>query len=214
MHKMRAIVVSGGNPPSKDLLLKIKREDDFVVGVDRGCNYLYDYDITPDIISGDFDSARKEVIDAFENKGIKSIKFNPEKDYTDTYLGYEIAKENGANEVIFFGATGSRYDHSLGNIGILLKALGENIDAKMVDENNTMFLINKESTFKGEYGSLISFHALSDVVRNVNIVGAKYTLENYDMTLLEPRAVCNEFLDEDITISFDSGIVLVIFPRD
>ena len=50
--------------------------------------------------------------------------------------------------------------------------------------------------------------------KKLNIIGGKYKLKDYDMKLLEPRAICNEFLDEDIRITFESGLILVNFPKD
>jgi thiamine pyrophosphokinase len=211
---MRAIVVSGGTAPSKKLLLSYLKEDDFLIGVDKGCNCLYNYGLKPNLILGDFDSVDKVVIKSFKENGIEVLEFNPEKDYTDSELGYIKAKENGADEILFFGATGSRIDHSLGNIGILLKALRENIKLEIIDDHNRIFLIDSKATIKGGYGDLISFHALSDVVKNIDIKNAKYELRGYDMKLLEPRAICNEFLNKDIEISFDSGTIMVIFPKD
>lgn len=211
---MRAVIVSGGKKPSKELLLSYLKGDDYLIGADKGCDSLYEYSLKPNLILGDFDSAKKEVIENFEENNTKVIKFNPEKDYTDTDLAYEKAKEAGAKEILLFGATGTRVDHFLGNVGILLKALRENIHLEIIDDNNRIFLIDKETTFKGKFGDTISFHSLSDVVKNVNVKGAKYLLKDYDMTLLEPRAICNEFIEGDITISFDSGIIMVIFPRD
>lgn len=211
---MRAIIISGGKAPSKELLLSYIKEDDFLIGVDKGCNAFYEYNIVPDLIVGDFDSAKKEYIEALIKKGVKAEKYNPEKDYTDTHLGYIKAKENRADEIIMFGVTGTRLDHTLANLGILFIALKDKIKLEIIDDNNRIFLIDKKTTFKGKEGELISFHALSDVVKNINISGAKYELKNYDMTLLEPRAICNEFLNKDITISFDEGIIMVIFPQD
>ena len=211
---MRAIIISGGKAPSKELLLSYIKEDDMLIGVDKGCNTFYEYNITPHLILGDFDSAKKEYIEEFIKRGVKSEKHNPEKDYTDTHLGYIKAKENGADEIIMFGVTGTRLDHTLANLGILFMALKDKIKLEIIDDNNRIFLIDKKTTFKGQEGQIISFHALSNVVKNINIMGAKYSLKNYDMTLLEPRAICNEFLDKDITISFDEGIIMVIFPID
>lgn len=211
---MRAVIVTGGNPPSKDLLLQYLKEDDYLIGVDSGCNALYDYNLIPNLILGDFDSAKKQVIDYFVDKGVRVAKFEPEKDYTDTDLGYFYAKEAGAEKILLFGATGSRLDHMIGNIGILLKAFKENTKFEIIDDNNRMFIIDKPSTLKGNFGDLIGFHAISEVVKKVNIRGAKYDLTDYDMTLFEPRAICNEFLGEDITISFESGKILVIYSRD
>ena len=117
-------------------------------------------------------------------------------------------------EIIFFGATGSRLDHSLGNIGLMFDALKNNIRLEIIDDNNRTFFIDKETTLKGDFGDTLSFLPMSDEVLGVTIKGAKYLLDNYDMTLLEPRALSNEFLDEDITISFNKGIIMVIYSRD
>lgn len=211
---MKAVIVTGGRKPSKELLLKYIDKDDYIIGVDSGCNCLYDYNIHPDIILGDFDSVDKEVIKYFEGKDIKELTFNKEKDYSDTQLGYEKAKELGYQNIIIFGAIGSRMDHSLGNIGLMFDALKSDIKLEIIDENNRIFLINEETVLKGNYGDTLSFIPMSDKVSGVTIKGAKYLLNNYDMTLLEPRALSNEFLNEDITISFKSGVIMVIYSRD
>lgn len=211
---MRAVIVTGGNPPSKKLLQSYLKSDDFLIGVDHGCDCLLEYDIIPSLILGDFDSAKEEVIEIFKKKNVKILKYNSDKDYTDTDLAYSEAKENGANEILLFGATGTRLDHMLGNIGILIKSLREGIKMQIIDDNNRIYVVDKESSFKGNVGDTISFHALSDKVTNLSIMDAKYKLEGYDMTLFEPRAICNEFMSQDITISFDSGLVLVILSKD
>lgn len=211
---MKAVIVTGGKAPSEELLLRSIEDGDYIIGVDKGCNTLYKYGIKPSIILGDFDSIDSKVLDEYIKLKIPSIKFNPEKDYTDSDLAYEKAKEINPSKIIFLGATGTRYDHALGNIGILLKSLREGYKTEIVDENNRMFVVNKNSSFEGDFGHTISFHALSDKVAKFNISGGKYDLKDYDMTLLEPRAVCNEFLDTNINISFESGIILVIYPKD
>lgn len=211
---MRAIIVSGGKPPSKELLLNNLNDKDFIIGVDKGCNTLYENGIIPNIIVGDFDSVDNDVLEFYKEKNVLINKFRTDKDYSDTDLGYEKAKECGATEILLFGATGNRLDHMLGNIGILFKALKDKIDMKIIDDNNKIFLIDKSTKLKGKYGDLISFHAMSDIVTNINIKNARYSLANYNMSLLEPRAICNEFLNEDIEITFDEGKILVLYSTD
>lgn len=212
---MRVIIVTGGNPPSEKLLKSYIKENDIIIGVDSGCNILYKLNIIPNLILGDFDSINKEVLKYFLENGVNVERYNSEKDYTDTDLGYRKAKEIfKADEILMFGATGSRLDHTLGNIGILFRALKDKVKMQVIDDNNRMFIVNKSSIIKKEDGKVISFHALSEVVKNFTIKGGKYDLTSYDMTLLEPRAICNEFLDDDINITFDSGIILVMYTRD
>lgn len=211
---MRAVIVTGGNPPSKDLLLSYLKEDDYLIGVDKGCNALFEYGLKPKIILGDFDSASLEVISYYRELGVNLIKFDSEKDYSDTDLAYRKATEIGAKEILLFGATGTRMDHMLGNIGLLIKSLNDKVHLEIIDTNNRIYLIDKSTKIEGKSNGIISFHAACDVVNNINIRGAKYKLTNYDMTLFEPRAICNEFIGEDIEITFDSGIIMVIFSRD
>ena len=211
---MKAIIVTGGNPPSKELLQRYIKGNEIIIGVDKGIESLYNYEIKPNYILGDFDSAKIEIVNYFKKSNVDTEEFNPEKDYTDTHLGIKKAISKGANEILLFGATGTRVDHFLGNIGLLLMANEENVNIQIIDDKNRVFLINKPTTIKGSFGETISFHALSSVVSNLTITGAKYELYGYDMKFLEPRAICNEFLNSDIKISFDSGIIMVIFPLD
>ena len=88
---MKAIIVTGGKKPSKGLLLKYMNEGDFIIGVDSGCNCLYEYDIEPDIIMGDFDSADEKVIKYLKEKNIKKVSFN--KDKTIQILSLAMKKQ-------------------------------------------------------------------------------------------------------------------------
>lgn len=211
---MKAIIVTGGKKPNRDILLKYIENDDYIIGVDSGCNCLYEYNINPNLIMGDFDSVDKKVLDFFVENNVEKITLNVDKDYSDTQFAYEKAKDLGYKNIVMFGASGTRIDHSLGNIGLMFDALANDVFLEMIDDNNRVFLINKETVLKGQYGDTLSFIPMSDKVKGVTIKGAKYLLDNYDMTLLEPRALSNEFLYDDITISFSEGIIMVIYSRD
>ena len=84
----------------------------------------------------------------------------------------------------------------------------------IVDDHNKMYLADKNMSLNGSQGEIISFHALSDVVKGFEIRGAKYNLNSYDMHLLDPRAVCNEFIDTPINIKYESGELLIIHAID
>lgn len=212
---MRAIIVSGGTPPSEKLLKSYLREDDIIIGVDSGCNTLYKLNIMPNLILGDFDSIDKNVLNYFLSKEINLERYSSHKDYSDTHLAYRRAKEiYNVSEILMFGVTGTRLDHTLGNIGLLSNGLKDNINIQIIDEHNRMFIVDKSSVIKKEEGSYVSFHALSEVVKNFTIRGGKYDLTDYNMKLLEPRAICNEFLDGDINITFSEGIILIMYTRD
>lgn len=211
---MKAIIVTGGNKPSKKLLNSYIKSGDLIIGADKGSEYLYDYEIMPNIILGDFDSISEEKLKKIEEKQVEIIKFPPEKDYTDTEIAIMEAMKRGADTLYLFGGLGTRADHSLGNIGLLLTTKNKGARLLIVDDHNKMYLADKNMSLNGSQGEIISFHALSDVVKGFEIRGAKYNLNSYDMHLLDPRAVCNEFIDTPINIKYESGELLIIHAID
>ncbi|MEG1286545.1 MAG: thiamine diphosphokinase [Clostridium sp.] len=211
---MKALIVSGGRAPTKELLLEYKNNSDIIIGADSGCEVLLKYNVMPTYILGDFDSASKETIDKLEKMGISKYKYKKEKDYTDTELAFQLALDKGATEITLLGVTGTRYDHTLGNIGLLLKALELDVKAKIVDDNNKIYLINKNTEFIGKFGDIISFQAYFQTVKGLYIQGAKYELSNYDLKIGESVTISNEFLDKPIKISFRDGILMVLHTKD
>ncbi len=211
---MKAIIVTGGNKPSKKLLNSYIKSGDLIIGADKGSEYLYDYEIMPNIILGDFDSISEEKLKKIEEKQVEIIKFPPEKDYTDTEIAIMEAMKRGADTIYLFGGLGTRADHSLGNIGLLLTTKNKGARLLIVDDHNKMYLADKNMSLNGSQGEIISFHALSNVVKGFEIRGAKYNLNSYDMHLLDPRAVCNEFIDTPINIKYESGELLIIHAID
>lgn len=211
---MNALIVSGGNAPSEKLLKKYSATCDFIIGADKGNECLVKYDIIPQLSLGDFDSIDKDILKVINSKNIEVLKFPPEKDYTDTEIAIMEALKRGADKIYLLGGTGTRVDHTLGNIGLILTTREKGAQLIIVDDNNIVYLAEKEMTLYGEYGDNISFHALSDTVKNFKIEGAKYNLDGYDMHLLDPRAICNEFVDTPIKINFESGNLLIMHSND
>ena len=211
---MKAIIVSGGKAPSKQLLLNEIKNSNLIIGADKGCEVLYNYNISPNYILGDFDSADKDIIKAMEVSGCEKIKYKKEKDFTDTEIAFNLAVEKGAKEIVLLGGTGTRYDHSLSNLGLMLKALKMSIILKIIDDNNIIFLTDKSMILKGNKGDTISFHAYCECVKKLNICGSKYDLINYDLCLGDGLTTSNEFIGNDIKITFDSGILMVLYTKD
>ncbi|MBU3135641.1 thiamine diphosphokinase [Clostridium gasigenes] len=211
---MKALIVSGGRAPSEELLLEHIVDSELIIGADRGCEVLLKHGVVPSYIIGDFDSASKETIKKLEEMNVCKFKYKKEKDYTDTELAFKLALDKGATEIIMMGVTGSRYDHTLGNIGLLLKALELKVNAKIVDDNNKIYLINKNTKFTGHFGDIISFQAYFQTVKSLNIKGAKYELSNYDLKIGESITTSNEFLEESIEISFEEGVLMVLHTKD
>ena len=91
----KKIVIISGGELEEEFVLSIleKEENQYVIGVDKGMEFLYSHQILPNYIVGDFDSVKKEIGDYYRNETDVPIReFNPVKDASDTenQTGYDI----------------------------------------------------------------------------------------------------------------------------
>lgn len=211
---MKVLIVSGGTTPSIELISKEIKDVSLIIAVDRGGNCLYKYNIIPKYVVGDFDSIDKEVLMFFKSKNCIVEKYPSHKDFTDTEIALNKALELKADEIVFMGCTGSRLDHVLANLGMLLKCSNLNVKAYIKDKNNTIELLNSSKLIKGYPGQTFSLHAYCGCVKNLSIIGAKYELNNYDLCMGDGRTVSNEFLDGAVSIMFQHGKLLLMKSTD
>ena len=212
---MKCLIMSGGEKPKDEVIRKYASSCELIIGVDKGCNYLYDLNITPQYIVGDFDSSKAEVIKKLENLGAAKYKYNCEKDFTDSEEAFELAISKKASEIYFLGSTGKRLDHTLGNLGLLLKALNSGVLTEIVDDRNKMFLINKNTSIKRDNKyKYVSFLAYDSIVEEFSIKGAKYNLDKYTLKIGDSRTVSNEFITDEISLEISNGSILVVYSKD
>ncbi|MDU2490809.1 MAG: thiamine diphosphokinase [Clostridium celatum] len=212
---MKCLIVAGGVKPKDEIINYYSEQCELIVGVDKGCNYLFDAKVKPNYIVGDFDSSNLEIIDKMVKQGVVKYQYQCEKNFTDSEEAFELAASKNAKKITFLGATGQRFDHTLGNLGLLLKALNVGIYSEIVDDRNKMFLINKNTVVKrdNEY-KYISFLAYNNTVEEFSIKGAKYNLDKYTLEIGDSRTVSNEFITEEINLEISNGIILVIYSKD
>jgi thiamine pyrophosphokinase len=211
---MKVIIISGGNPPPQELLMKEITEDTFLIGADSGANCLYNYNIQPDLLVGDFDSIDKKVLDYFKKNNCIIDIYPTEKDYTDTEIAVKKALCMKPNEIVFLGCTGSRVDHLLGNIGMLKICLENGINASIKDENNNIRLIDASTSLKGTVGEIFSVQSYGDEIVGLTIEGAKYPLNDYNLKIGESITISNEFVTPQVELKFKTGMLMVILSSD
>ncbi|MEG0772268.1 thiamine diphosphokinase [Clostridium sp.] len=210
---MRALVIGGGDAPSKELILSYLVQDTIIIAADSGANILYSYNIKPNYLLGDFDSINSHVLKEMQDTcGV--VRFPIEKDYTDSDLALDKAIEVGASEVIFLGCTGKRIDHFLGNICVLYRALKSKVKAYIVDDYNVLYLTDKSVLLQGTKGETFSILSYFKDVKGLTITGAKYPLSNYDLNVENSLTISNQFNDEKVNIDFKSGVLLVMLCKD
>lgn len=173
--------------------------------------------IKPNHVVGDFDSVSKEILLFYQkDKQIIFYPYHPEKDNTDTDIALTLAIQLKSSNITIIGALGGRMDHALANIHILKKALRANIPCQILDHDNKIYLLDKETKLSKSklYGQYISLIPLTTTVEGVTLTGFKYPLTHACMSIGESLGVSNEMIHDVATISLTSGIFIVIESRD
>ena len=211
----RACIVTGGTL-SETLLEKYISEypEDVWIVVDGALTVTHQLGLSPDYIVGDFDTVDNALLAFYDEKII--LRHPPEKDQTDTELAVETALQAGCESILFFGATGSRLDHSLANIFMLQGLLYRGIDAEIINENNRLYLKNKSFTLshKNTMGDFLSLLPLSEKVEGVTLEGFKYPVQNLTFYREQTLGVSNEITEEEARVKLDKGIFIVVESQD
>lgn len=187
---------------------------DVIIGVDGGAKLLIDSGYQLDFAIGDFDSVTVQ-------QAKQVIVLPAEKDETDLEYALHYVVEHykleNIDEIIIFGAlNGNRLDHTLCNVWLihdehLINVLSK---IKVVDDNNTMqFLLSgKHCLIKEADKRYLSFINV-EPIHHLSLKNVKYPLENVSIT--RPVAyISNEFLDDEMMVSFEAGKMIVLQTKD
>ena len=214
----KTVIVSGGMLEEDFVLPILKSEEtEFVIGVDKGLEFLYKHEIKPDYIVGDFDSVSRELVDYYrEELNVPIREFNPVKDASDTEIALRLCLGLNRKSILILGGTGNRIDHLWANVQCLQIALQAGVDARIVDSHNQIRLLDKGITLKREeaFGPYFSLFPLEMPVDELSIRGAKYPLQNHFLKPSDSLCVSNEFAEDEVTISFVYGKVILMETRD
>ena len=214
----RCLIITGGSIDlefARSYLAKEKFER--IIAVDRGLAAAGALGLMPDAEVGDFDSVDPAVLADFRRQEhIVWEVHQPEKDDTDTELAIKRALAMGASHIVLLGATGGRLDHLLGNIHLLFPCLQRGVQASVVDPGNKLYLIDGEHHFKKKdvWGTYVSFLPLTEEVRGITLRGFKYPLTDRDISIGTSLCISNELEDEEASITFREGVLVVVESRD
>ena len=183
----------------------IEKQKGDIYCADGGANIAYQLNLIPKEIYGDLDSIKDEVKDFFTKENVKFIKFNVEKDYTDSELVLnEIEKKY--DKIYAIAALGGSIDHELTNINLLNRYS----NLIFVSQKEKMFKIEKSYNFSNMKNKKVSFIIFSDKVKDLTLKGFKYDVENLDLTKGETRCVSNIIEKTEARLTLKNGALLCV----
>ena len=208
---MNAAIVANGELQSNVRLVEIWRTADLRIAADGGAvNARKHLTLAPDVLIGDFDSVDDETRAWCIKAHTESIQHPREKNETDLELAIDLAIARGATDLSILGALGGRFDQSMANAFLLVKPAQAHIAARIVDIDFDAWIAWELSSISGKIGETVSLIPLTDRVDGIVTKGLRYPLRNETLFLGSPRGVSNELIVENASVSFKSGLLLVV----
>lgn len=230
---MKILIVTGGRislPFASDFIKE--QVFDRIIAADSGLAACHELNLIPTDILGDFDSLKnRDLLIPYREMGIPVREFPSRKDFTDTELAvlyardlWEEKKAQGKPEdrdsesrVWILGATGTRLDHTLSNLGALVTMADLGIPCTILDEHNEIELLKgpAEKRFlprsPKDYISLLS---LSGTARGIDLIGFSYPMKDGELPPYVSLGISNEITEKEATLRLKEGYLLIIRAQD
>lgn len=207
----RFVIIGGAEIKDYELIHQYLRpSEDYYVYCDCGLKHQEKLCAVPDLIIGDFDSHAKP-------EDLSNVIVLPVvKDDTDTIFAVKEGIRRKYDDFLLIGVTGGRQDHNLGNIYALLMLKKYGKTAKIIDDYSEMSIISSGESARVKYGwRFFSLLNISGTAKGISIAGAKYNLDDGEITSDYQYGISNEVIssEQDAVITLREGNLLLVLTR-
>lgn len=197
MKQQKVFLLLNGEPPKT---LPNLSTYDIICATDGAYQHLKEKKITPNFISGDFDS--------LENlpKDIEVIH-TPNQDLTDFDKMLQILFDKGFKTIDVYGASGKEQDHFLGNLNTAIQWKNK-LKLTFFDNHCRYFLADKSTEItncKGKIVSLVPFPSAEKIFTE----GLEYPLNNEDLVFGTRIGTRNKGVNDTVRITFKNGELFI-----
>ena len=203
----KCIILANGKSPQSSVIEYLKKKNySTLICADGGANSASRMKIVPDFIIGDLDSINEQTLNKFSSNS-KIIRIKRQND-TDVEKCLKFAIRKKFDESILLGVTGNRLDHTLCNLGIVIK-FHTKIKLKIIAENSILIPYTgkvKLKTYPGETISLYGFNKKTKIYSRE----LKYPLKNIPLPFGKKESTSNIALTNSTKINITGGIIFII----
>ena len=212
---MRCVIISNGNISDYEYIRSLICDDDFVITADGALKHCVKMGIVPNVWIGDNDSCTLSEIELDTlAHNVEVVRLNPIKDATDTEAACDYAIGRGFDEVMMLGSCGTRFDHTLANVYLLKKFADKGVDAKIVNENNIIFLAKEHNIIVNGIYNNVSILPIENNVTSISNRGFYYPLDKEPLAMYSSRGVSNRLTGDVGEIILEGGTALIVLSRD
>jgi thiamine pyrophosphokinase len=202
----KALLLADGTPLPKALRDRLRRGH-FTIAIDGAAELARQEGWQPDLITGDFDSIRPATLRFFEKLGVEILP-TPDQDYTDLEKALAWCVYMDLRTIVVAQGTGTRLDHSLGNLSLLRRFHSPRREIIFYGETERVrYLENESITLKGRAGRRLSVIPFPEAT--VDSQGLAYEMEGLELALGVRESISNAAKKAQVKIQV-KGRALII----
>ena len=130
-------------------------------------------------------------------------------------LALRLMLKDGWRIFCIYGGTGGRIDHTLANYQALAYLASHGAQGYLIDDAWVAVVVqNGRIDLPLRKKGLFSVFCMGSVAQGVTITGAKYEVEDVEMTYDCPLGVSNGFVGKQACVSVKKGALLVLWQND
>lgn len=203
----KCIILANGKPPKKSVITFFQRKGyNKLICADGGANSALKINLVPDIIIGDLDSISSESLREFQSVS-KIIRLKRQND-TDVEKCLKYAISNKYSEALLVGVTGDRLDHTICNLGIVLKFFNK-VKCILIAENSILIPLSGLTILDSVPGELISLYGFNRKTK-ITTKGLKYPLNKTSLPFGERESTSNVSALYSVSIKVEGGKIFLI----
>lgn len=180
----------------------------YVICADAGFETALKAGVQPDLVVGDFDSAKE-----MPPKDVKCISLPVDKDVTDTMFAVMKGFSMGITSFLLLGCLGGkRLDHTLANLEVLQYIREHGGHGIVANDHTKIFLLQEEKLkMTGMLGATVSVFPYNGSSCVVSYSGLKYPLNREQLSCgCLPMGVSNLVTEDPAEVRVHSGSALVV----
>jgi thiamine pyrophosphokinase len=209
----RILIFVNGRLPDLEKARRLINNGDLLLAADGGAGHILALGRRPAAVIGDLDSISKEDLKLLTDEGITIIRFPADKDFTDLELALDHALRLNGDRILIVGGMGGRVDQTLGNIGLLTDPRLEQIDVRIDDGVEEVFLCRQRVEVEGSRGDLLSLLPWGAAVEGVCTEGLQWPLAGDALEPHQTRGISNVLLGGKAIVTTRRGILLIVHRR-
>jgi thiamine pyrophosphokinase len=205
-----AVVIGHGDLEVSAEIEELIAGADLIIAADGGAAAAVAQGWWPHLVVGDLDSLPPTVRAEVEAHGARVIQHPARKDETDTELALRVALAEGAGEIYLLGATGSRLDHTLGNVLLLGTAELSPARVTILASRQRILAIRDQAEITGRPGDVVSLLPVGGDVTGIWTTGLEYPLRGETLPFGTPRGISNVLTAPRATVRVGGGVLIAV----